>query len=154
VIFINGAVGGTQLGDWLDERSGYARRLLEQVAAARRAGVVASHVIWIQGETDAAARLDPALFVSQFQALVAAFDASGTLPADVPWIVFRSTHCKDRPNNGAALDAAVTAWAAQSPRVTAGPLASALGNDARWDECHFNGRGRDLLVEQTLPLFK
>ena len=152
VVFINGAVGGSQLGDWLDERSGYAARLLTQVAAARQAGMTADHVIWIQGETDAAARTDPAVYVGQLKALMVVFDASGTLPADVPWLVFRSTRCKDRPNNGAALDAAVTAFAEQSPRVTAGPLASALGNEARWDTCHFNGHGRDLLVAETLPL--
>lgn len=152
VVFINGAVGGSQLGDWLDARSGYLDRMAAEVAAAKRAGLIADHVIWVQGETDAAVRLDPGLYVRQMQALISAFDASGSLPADVPWIVFRSTRCKDRPNNGPALDAAVTAWAARSPRVKAGPLASALGNDARWDECHFNGRGREALVAQTLPL--
>jgi hypothetical protein len=152
VVSINGAAGGSQLGDWLDPRSGYLQQLLTEVAAAKRAGLVASQVIWIQGETDAAVRIDPALYVAQMQALIAAFDASGSLPADVPWLVFRSTRCKDRLNNGPAIDAAVTAWAARTPRVTAGPQASALGNDARRDGCHFNAHGRDLLVAQTLPL--
>jgi hypothetical protein len=152
VVFINGAVGGSQVADWLDQRSGYFDRLVRQVAAAKRSGLVVDQVIWVQGETDAAVRLDPATYVAQMQALVAAFDASGALPADVPWLVFRSTRCKDRPNNGPALDAAITDWAASDPRVTAGPLASALGNDARRDGCHFNARGRDILVEQALPL--
>jgi hypothetical protein len=152
VIFINGAVGGSQLGDWVDARSGYLRHLAGEVAAARRAGVVPARVIWIQGETDAAVQLDPALYVGQMQALMAAFDATGALPADVPWIVFRSTRCKARANNGPAIDAAVTAWAAATPRVVLGPDASALGNAERWDDCHFNGRGRDALVAATLPL--
>jgi hypothetical protein len=152
VIFINGAVGGSQLGDWADERSGYVRHLADEVAAARKAGVVADTVIWIQGETDAAVQLDPALYVEQMQAVMAAFDATGALPPQTPWLVFRSTRCKARANNGPAIDAAITAWAAREPRVILGPNASALGYDARWDDCHFNGRGRDALVAETLPL--
>ena len=152
VIFINGAVGGSQLGDWADARSGYVRHLAGEVAAARKAGVVADKVIWIQGETDAAVQLPPALYVEQMQAVMAAFDAAGVMPQQTPWLVFRSTRCKARANNGPAIDAAVTAWAAREPRVILGPNASALGYDARWDDCHFNGRGRDALVAETLPL--
>ncbi len=152
VIFINGAVGGSQLGDWADKRSGYVRHLAGEVAAARQAGVVADAVIWIQGETDAAVQLEPALYVAQMQAVMADFDAAGVLPPQTPWIVFRSTRCMERANNGPAIDAAVTAWAAREPRVLLGPNASALGNAARWDGCHFNGVGREALVAETLPL--
>lgn len=152
VIFINGAVGGSQLGDWADERSGYVAHLAGETAAARKAGVVADTVIWIQGETDAAVQLEPALYVEQMQAVMAAFDATGALSPQTPWLVFRSTTCKARANNGPAIDAALTRWALREPRVILGPNASALGMAARWDACHFNGQGRDALVAETLPL--
>ncbi len=153
VVFINGAVGGSQLGDWLDDRSRYRQRLIAEVAMARAAGLVPDHVIWIQGETDAAVLLDPARYVDEMRQLVDRFDASGVFAKDVPWIVFRSTHCMHRRGNGPAIDAAVTAWALHYPRIVLGPLASALGDDMRRDGCHFNGAGRDALVRATLPIF-
>jgi hypothetical protein len=74
--------------------------------------------------------------------------------ADLPWLVFRSTRCKDRPINGPALDAVIARSAAADPRITVGPLVSALGNDYRWDGRHFNGKGRETLVAQTLSLLR
>ncbi|MFZ4746172.1 MAG: sialate O-acetylesterase [Sphingomonas sp.] len=152
VVFINGAVGGSQLGDWLDDRSGYRQRLVAQVQAARRAGLNPDTMIWIQGETDAAVLLDPALYVRQMQELVAHFDAEGATLTATPWIVFRSTHCMQRRSNGPAIDKAIADWAAQSDRIVLGPLASALDDSKRRDGCHFNGAGRDVLVADTLAI--
>lgn len=150
VVFVNGAVGGTQLGDWLDDRSGYLARLLGQVAAARRVGLAADYVLWVQGETDAAVSLPPADYVAQMRDLVARFDASGAVPAGVPWVVYRSTKCMARPGNGPAIDRAVADWATGSDRIILGPLASALGAAARRDGCHFNARGRRALIDATM----
>jgi hypothetical protein len=153
VVFINGAVGGSQLGDWLDDRSRYRQRLMAEVAMAQQVGLVPDYVMWIQGETDAAVLIDPQLYVEQMRQLVDRFDASGVFPADTPWIVFRSTRCKHRPGNGPEIDAAVTRWALHFPRIVLGPLASALGDDMRRDQCHFNGAGRAELIRETLPIF-
>ncbi len=153
VVFINGAVGGSQLGDWLDDRSRYRQRLVAEVALAQAAGLMPDYVVWIQGETDAAVLLDPQQYVDEMRQLVDHLDASGVLAKDVPWIVFRSTRCKHRRGNGPAIDAAVTAWALRYQRIVLGPLASALGDDMRRDECHFNGAGRDALVRATVPIF-
>lgn len=78
VVFINGTVGGAQLGDLLDDRSDYLRRLAGQAAIARRIDLAPDYVFWIQGETD----------------------ASGAVPPGTPWVVYRSTHCKDRRDDG------------------------------------------------------
>lgn len=152
VVFINGAVGGSQLGDWLDDRSKYRQRLVEQVAQARRAGLVPRYVFWIQGETDAAVLLDPALYVAQMRELVDRFDKAAVLPAGTPWVVYRSTRCKDRRGNGPDIDRAIATWAGQSNRIILGPLASALDSAKRWDGCHFNGAGRAALVAETLGI--
>jgi hypothetical protein len=152
VVFINGAVGGVQLGDWLDDRSGYRQRLAARIAGARTAGLNADFVLWVQGETDAAVGLPPATFVAQLQALIARFDADGSIGKNVPWVIYRSTHCLERRNNGPEIDRAVTAFAATSDRIILGPNGSALGNDKRRDGCHFNGKGRDALTAEVLPL--
>ena len=149
VVFINGAVGGSQLGDWLDDRSGYRQHLAAEVVAARRAGLVPGYVFWVQGETDAFVLVDPALFVDQLRRLMPRLDAA---TGRVPWLVYRSTRCTIRRGNGPAIDAAVTAFAATSDRAILGPDASALGPDKRRDGCHFNAAGRDLLVAETVAI--
>ncbi len=154
VVFINGAVGGSQLGDWLDDRSGYRQRLLAEVALARAAGLKPAWVFWVQGETDAAVSVDPARFVADLQRLIGRFDASGLLPPGAPWLVYRSTHCMHRPGNGPAIDAAVTAFAASDKRVLPGPEASDLGDAMRRDGCHFNGAGRAVLTAEAIADLK
>jgi len=149
VVFINGAVGGSQLGDWLDDRSGYREQLASNVAAARRVGLVPRYVFWVQGETDAFALVEASLFVTQLQTLITRFDVA---TGPIPWLVYRSTRCKDRRGNGPEIDAAVAAMAQRSNRVILGPNASALGPDMRHDGCHFNSAGRDALVSETLAI--
>lgn len=152
VVFVNGAVGGVQLGDWLDDRSGYYRRLAARIAGARRAGLAPDLVLWVQGETDAAVLLPPQAFVDQLQALAGRFDADGSVGKAVPWVIYRSTRCMHRRNNGPAIDRAVASLAARSPRFVLGPDASSLGEGMRRDQCHFNGRGRDALTAEVLPV--
>jgi hypothetical protein len=149
VVFINGAVGGSQLGDWLDDRSGYRQHLAAEVVAARRAGLAANYVFWVQGETDAFALVDPATFVAQLQALIAGLDPA---TGPVPWLVYRSTHCMERRGNGPEIDAAVTALARGTNRMVLGPNASVLGPEMRHDGCHFNAAGREALVAETLGI--
>ena len=149
VVFINGAVGGSQLGDWLDDRSGYRAHLARNVVAARQAGLVPRYMFWVQGETDAFALVDPGLFVTELQALITRFDPA---TGPIPWLVYRSTHCMERRGNGPEIDAAVTALAQRSGRVMLGPNASALGPEMRHDGCHFNTAGRDALVAETLVI--
>ena len=152
VVFINGAVGGTQLGDWLDDRSTYLERLLANVAGARKQGLVPAYVLWVQGETDAMALLPPAEFTSQINQLIARFDAVGLVPKTAPWVVYRSTHCLQRRGNGPEIDAAVAALAARSDRIILGPAASDLDDDHRRDGCHFNALGREALTADVLAI--
>jgi hypothetical protein len=152
VVFINGGVGGTQLGDWLDDRSGYFRRLLANVAAARRQGLVPAYVLWVQGETDATALLPPAEFTRQIEALIAKTDGTGLVPKRAPWVVYRSTYCLDRRGNGPDIDAAVTALAAGSDRIILGPAASDLDDSQRRDGCHFNALGRETLTADVMAI--
>lgn len=155
VVFINGAVGGSQLGDWLDDRSHYRQWLLDRMQDAHAIGLTPDLILWIQGETDAAARIEPSLYVDQMRKLVSRFDKEG--PAgQAKWVLYRSTRCKERPNNGPDLERALTAFAGKFPddRIFIGPHASRLDNRFRRDQCHFNSRGRDRLVDETMKVIE
>jgi len=156
VLFIHGAVGGSQLGDWLDHRSNYLGRLLERAVASRAQGFHPDFVLWIQGETDAKAHVEPAEYIGQMEALMARFETAGAVAPHTKWVVYRSTRCLERPNNGAEIEQALTAWAdaSHSDTVISGPRASSLDDAHRRDGCHLNTRGRDKLVSETMKVME
>jgi hypothetical protein len=153
VVFINGAVGGSQLGDWLDDRSLYRQWLLERVRGAAALGMTPDLILWIQGETDAATRIKPSLYVDQMRELIRRFGQESP-SGHAKWVLYRSTRCGERPNNGADMERALTEFTDESSndRIHAGPRASSLDNRFRRDQCHFNSRGRDWLVDETMKV--
>jgi hypothetical protein len=156
VLFIHGAVGGSQLGDWLDHRSNYLARLLERAVESRAQGFHPDFVLWIQGETDAKAHVEPQTYVEQMRALIGRFEAAGAVAPHTKWVVYRSTRCLQRPNNGPDIEHALTQWAdaSHSDPVISGPRASELGDAHRRDGCHFNTLGRDELVSETIKVME
>jgi Carbohydrate esterase, sialic acid-specific acetylesterase len=151
VVFINGAVGGTQIGDWLDSRSGYLGRLAHQILLARKVGLDPDLVLWIQGETDAAVETDPESYTRDQQALIERLDALGATNPETKWVIYRSTHCTDRSNNGSAIERAISELASkESNRIVLGPRLTGYDDNLRRDGCHLNARGRDRLVNDTL----
>jgi hypothetical protein len=152
VVFINGAVGGSQVADWLDDRSGYRQRLIKNIEGARSVGLSPNFVVWVQGETDAAARVPPDVYVAQLNSLINRFNTDSNLGHDVRWIIYRSTNCSKLRNTGSEIDKAVENFVANSPQIILGPNASALGDNYRRDGCHFNAKGRKILNDQAVPI--
>lgn len=153
IVFINGAVGGTQIGDWVDERSHYLSRLIDQVLAARKTGLNPAFVLWIQGETDSGTKTPPATYVEQQRAIIEKMAAAGATDAQTPWVVFFSTRCLHRPNNGPEIEKALTEESLRpGSRVIIGPNVTAFDDDFRHDTCHLNERGRDRLAAETLDV--
>ena len=152
VIFINGAVGGSQVSDWLDRRSSYLNRLAAQIKEARALGFEPDLVFWIRGETDAAVQVDPKDFARDLANVKQAIEVDAAMPEGVAqWVFFRSTRCLDRPNNGPELEAAMAALAApKDDAIHLGPSLTTFSDELRRDKCHLNAAGRDQLVEDTL----
>jgi hypothetical protein len=150
VVFINGAVGGTQIGDWLDDRSRYLERLTHQILLARKLGFKPNFVLWIQGETDAGVQLDPATYAREQEALVTKLDSSGATNSNTKWVIYRSTHCTNRPDNGPAIELSLSTLASKDDRIVLGPEVTAYDDSFRRDGCHLNTRGRDRLVVDSL----
>lgn len=153
VVFINGAVGGTQLGDWLDARSRYLERLVGQIRQARQAGFKPDFVVWIEGETDAAIELAPDVYAHEQRALIDKLDDLGATDSRTRWVLYRSTHCSKRTGNGPAIEHAIAELARQEgDRIVLGPNVTGYDDSFRRDGCHLNTRGRDRLVDESLPI--
>ncbi|EIE49068.1 hypothetical protein C357_20897 [Citreicella sp. 357] len=154
VLFINGAVGGSQVGDWLDLRSGYLDALLGRIAAARAQGYAPELILWHQGESDANVMPDTArgraAMRAQFDALIAQLLAA---TPDARLYLFQASKCigPRRADGVEAMRAVQRAVADATPRVIAGLNTDSFGNDYRWDTCHFNSLGRDAVVARITP---
>lgn len=148
VVLIVGAVGGTEFSDWLDPRSGYLPTLAGRIEAARARGLSPDVLLWHQGETDAAVssgRSESEVKLARLadRLLAAAPEASLYL--------FRTSRCRrgDLGEPVPFMIEAQTAVAEAHPRIHPGMDTDALGDDFRWDGCHFNSLGRTAIVEEV-----
>lgn len=152
VLFIAGGIGSTQVGDWLDPRSAYLAALTTRIASARRLGFEPAWIIWHQGEGDAATNITPARFAAQLTTLTARLLAAAPRAR---LYLFEATRCT-RPRNLPGVPAFRNAQrhvAAANPRLVNGMNTDTLDARYRWDGCHFNDAGREVIsieVARTL----
>ncbi len=149
VMFVNGGIGSTQVGDWLDARSGYLDNLTSRIAGARRLGFEPKWIIWHQGEGDAATSIKPARFEAQLTELTTRLLAAAP---DARLYMFEATLCT-RPRNlpgVAAFRNAQRHVAAANPRIVGGMNTDTLDARYRWDGCHFNAAGREIVVAEVM----
>ncbi|TNC74770.1 sialate O-acetylesterase [Rubellimicrobium roseum] len=150
VLFINGAIGGTQVGDWLDDRSGYYAALAGRVASARQAGFEPDLILWHQGETDALAEHDMSMLERRFSQL------ADRLLADMPQsqlYLFQASKCiGSKRAKGVEIVREVQANTVRGrDRAILGMNTDELGDEFRWDTCHFNSLGRAAIVNHLAP---
>lgn len=148
VMMVNGAIGGTAIADWIDERSGYLSALIDRVRSAQSRGYEPDVILWHQGETDAAVGTTRSAYADAQKQLGEALLAD--MP-DATLYLFQASKCiGEKRQNGVQhiLDAQVDAAAALS-RTQLGMNTDELGNDHRWDTCHFNSLGRDVISKRV-----
>lgn len=150
VLFIHGAVGGTEVGDWLDERSGYLAALTGRIAAARAQGHEPDWILWLQGETDANTTPDAEMFRARYTALTERLLEAA--PAARLYL-FRNSRCGGpRRLKGVEMITRVQGEVADAnPRIVKGMFTDALADDHRRDQCHFNSTGRAAIVAEVVP---
>jgi lysophospholipase L1-like esterase len=144
VLFINGGIGGFQVADWLDRRSGFWDNLAGRIAAARALGFEPQWILWHQGETDASTGISPERFRRELGELTA--DLLAAAPRARLYL-FQTTLCTS-PRNLAGvppLRAVQQDLADASPRIVAGLNTDTLDGRYRWDGCHFNAAGREAI---------
>lgn len=149
VVFINGAVGGAQIGDFIDLRSGYLDRLATTIGEAHALGLTPDAAIWIQGTTDAGVGMDPRRYLADQRKLIAAIEGSVPGGAPLDWIIPLNTRCDNRDGNGVEIEQVLAAYTDRAgDRVHTGPRLNGYGPELRRDSCHLNSRGRDRLAEE------
>ena len=150
VVLVLASFGGTQFRDWNDPRTGLYDALEGRLVTARQAGFRPDVILWHQGETDAGIERD---FNALQREMVSLTDR---LLKDAPGAslyLFQVSRCRNarRLNGVPEMIAVFGSVAAANPRVVLGMNTDVLGKEYRWDECHFNARGREAIVETSLP---
>ncbi|MEI4473712.1 sialate O-acetylesterase [Frigidibacter sp. MR17.24] len=150
VLLINGGLGGTQYADWNDTRSGYLAALTRRIETARAAGYEIDLALWHQGESDALIERDRNVIRTELSTL--SEKLLDAMP-EAPLYMFQTTKCIGALRaNGVEEVRAIQADVVQAhPRMVLGMNTDTLGNDYRWDTCHFNSQGRAEIVRQVVP---
>ena len=113
--------------------------LIERIAAAQRAGLRFTHLLWQHGEADARAGTSAAAYREGFLAMLAAIRLAGI---DAPVYVARSTRCA-RTRDSDTIRSAQANLPDAAAGIFAGPDTDALGFAERFDGCHFSKEGLD-----------
>ena len=154
LVLIAGAVSGSTIAEWLPGERGYWPRIAAQLAQAKQAGLLPEIVIWLQGEADAAAGTSRQTYS---QALTKLIDLSRTESSEVDrpaWIIFQATVCGMQPPGTPAVRAAQAEVIDEARNVYLGMDSDALDGRYRYDGCHFNAAGRNLIVDKIANLIR
>lgn len=149
VVLVAGAVGGTEFTDWLDRRSGYLDAFEAGLRGAAEAGLPPRMVLWHQGETDAVVSSGVEESTKKLTALT---DALLEAAPEATLYLFRASRCRRGEEGGEPvpfLVEAQTRVAEASDRIVLGMDTDVLGEDHRWDGCHFNFVGREAIARQV-----
>ncbi len=151
VVFINGAVGGSQIGDFIDHRSGYLARLTNRIGEANALGLEPDIAIWIQGTTDASTGMDPDRYLADQKKVIAGIESAVSGKAALDWVIPLNTVCDGWIGNGPAIERKLSEFTSlPGDRVHLGPRMSDYGPELYRDDCHLNLAGRNRLARDLL----
>jgi hypothetical protein len=140
VIFVPAAVGGTEIGDWQPAVKKHFTLVESQIRMAQNAGLRFTHLLWHQGESDAALNISPTDYRLRFLNVLKGIREAGV---DAPVFVAVATHCGQYGENKDIR------WVQRDIvnhdlRIWQGPDTDTLSAaEFRHDGCHFSTRGLD-----------
>jgi Carbohydrate esterase, sialic acid-specific acetylesterase len=142
VLLVPIAYGGTYMAEWTAKGRMFPR-LTRTLKRLRRSGISVTHALWQQGEAEGALpNADGSAWVSQFREMVVTLRQYAM---SAPIFVAQAT-----AYGGASSDrirAAQRAVVAPSAGIFAGPDMDVIGQDERWDACHFSTAGLERAAE-------
>ncbi len=138
-VFAPLAVGATSMRQWT-EPGPMREAFLQHLRAIRAGGLLPQVVAWQQGEADMREGTEARHYQAGLAVLRRDLDAAGIR---APLLVARSTYC--RMAGSGAIGRAIDRRFVREPidRVWPGPDTDRLGDDYRYDRCHFDARGRE-----------
>ena len=145
VLLVPIAYGGTFAAEWTP-RGRMHPRLQRALKMLARRGIALTHVLWQEGEAEAAERdVDPQAWIAHFNAVADTIRAATHGSAIY---VAQCTICRNPPND--IIRAAQREVIDLSRRIFAGPDLDVIGIKDRWDQCHFSAAGLDQAAELWL----
>ena len=154
VVFVNGAIGGSQFGDWIAKGSPYMDNLRKRVADAAKQIGPADIVLWHQGETDAWFTRNQAEVQPAIKQVTDTVLSTFALKPTAKLVLYRVSLCtgERRKQSNLPLLAAETAVAEANPRIVPGPNTDRFDRRYRHDDCHLNDAGAKGMADETLAL--
>jgi hypothetical protein len=129
------AIDASRMGQWIEP--GPVSTNLASIADSLRAHqLTVSAVLWQQGEADARNATSREDYSAGLTILIHRLREAGI---SAPVLLARSTRCRNTPND--AIRSAMAGIADHEPNVYLGPDTDTLGDDYRFDGCHFNDAG-------------
>jgi lysophospholipase L1-like esterase len=149
IVLITGAVWGSKIAQWLPEGDGYWTRIARELKQARETGLRPELIIWLQGEADAAAGTSRQTYRHALATLIDMSRAPSASTVNRPaWIIFQATFCGASAAGAAEIRAAQIDAISEAEGIYFGMDTDTLGAQYRYDGCHFNAAGRNLIVNK------
>ena len=148
VLFVPVGMGGTSVADWKPGGSVHYK-LMDGLRGAMATGFTFTHLLWMQGERDAAEKTSRKLYVEDFEEMLAALRSGGV---DAKLLVSLTSLCGTFESD--AIRRAQRQLAKKHPGVFPGPDTDALGKRYRYDACHFNDKGLEAAASAWLEAIK
>ena len=142
VIVAVASVGATTMTQWAPRGPGWPL-VRDRVARLERLALHPDLVILMIGEADAEAATAPTAWLNAFDSFLRGLRSIGV---SVPVMVVQETRCFARDVNHELHSAQLAA--SRQPQARRGPNLDELGPDLRWDSCHLNSEGIDLLARR------
>jgi hypothetical protein len=135
VLFVSVGYGGTIVADWKPGGKVH-KRLVNGMRGPHAIGLEFTHLIWMQGESDAAGETTQKKYVSDFEEMLGSLRSGGV---KAPVLVSLTSVCGVYESK--AVRNAQRQLANEHAGVYQGPDTDALGRSHRYDDCHFNDKG-------------
>jgi lysophospholipase L1-like esterase len=142
VVFITIAEGASSISRWAPGGA-LNRRLLDEVGNARKQGIIVTHLLWHQGEADAASGTVADDYKKRFREMVASLRREGCSAPIYVAIATRGSGRKPAINLRTAQQDLVDVSAGIFP----GPDTDILGYEYRYDGTHFSEKGIERVAE-------
>jgi hypothetical protein len=135
VVLVPTSVGGSRIEEWTPGGARH-RRLQVAIQRAREFGLVFSHLLWHQGESNAGPDADFDRYLNCLQDIHASLRQYGVT---APLYIAQATICDSAPNE--IIRSAQRSAVDPALGILAGPDTDTIGFEHRFDNCHMNEAG-------------
>ncbi|MGB1248273.1 MAG: sialate O-acetylesterase [Chitinophagales bacterium] len=145
IIFAPAAIGGTSVQQWVPNTGNLNHLIVNTIESLQENGHEITHILWHQGESnnhyfrpDITPEENGNIYQNDFLLLANQIRSMGI---DAPIFVASATRCGTVLQPDLALQQAQQDLANENQGIFHGPNTDLLGNEYRYDDCHFSHEG-------------